>query len=253
MKKYLKASNKSVWLLQFVAMIIAIVGIFVVDFSVSWLLITLLAYYAYSSIGVSIMMHRYWTHKSFTFRWKAIEKLFTFISLMASRGSPLAWVYIHRQHHAHSDTEEDPHSPKYVGFRLFGLKKTSAENIKIFVIKDMLNKEHIFINDYYIGIVLVGILLFAMFDPYLIYFAWALPVFINQMIQDIFNYAAHISSGYRNYDTKDDSKNVFWLWPFILGEAWHNNHHGSPKDFSFKNRWWELDPQSLLVRLVKTN
>lgn len=253
MKRYLRASNNSVWLLQFSAMIIALSGIFLIDFSAFWLLLSLVVYYAFSSIGISIMMHRFWTHKSFAFKYKIVEYLFTAISLLASRGSPLAWVYIHRQHHAHSDTEQDPHSPKYVGFRFFGLKKTSAEDIKIFVIKDMLNKQQIFINDYYIGLVLAMVLLLALINPYLIYFAWALPVFVNQMTQDLFNYFAHVEGGYRNQESKDDSHNVIWLWPLILGEAWHNNHHASPKDFNFKRQWWELDPQSLVVRLVKTN
>lgn len=253
MKKYFKASNRSVWLLQFSAMIVTVIGFFLVNFSLEWIAISALFYYFYSAIGVSIMMHRFWTHKSFEFRSKIIENIFTLISILASRGSPLAWVYIHRQHHAHSDTEQDPHSPKYVGFRLFGLKKTSAEEIKIFVIKDMLNKKQIFINDYYIAIVLLSVLVLAVINPYLIYFAWALPVFVNQMVQDLFNYFAHVSGGYRNTESKDDSHNVFWLWPFILGEAWHNNHHASPRDFDFKRRWWELDPQSLLVRLVKTS
>jgi stearoyl-CoA desaturase (delta-9 desaturase) len=252
MKTYLKASNRSIALLQSFAMVVAVSGLFFMDFSILWLTVFLVSYYAYSSIGVSMMMHRFWTHKGFEFKNPATERVCTYIAILASRGSPLAWVYIHRLHHAHADTEQDPHSPKYVGFRFFGLKSTSAEKVNKFMIKDLLNKEQIFINDYYIGLVLVGVVVLATIDINLFYFAWALPVFINQITQDLFNYFAHVS-GYKNTETKDDSHNVVWLFPFILGEAWHNNHHASPRSVDFKVKPWELDPVSWLIRLVKTS
>jgi len=252
MKKYFKASNRSVALVQQVAMAVAIIGLFFADFSAVWIATAAVCYYLYSSVGVSMMMHRFWTHKGFEFSNKIVQKIFTLIAILAGRGSPLAWVYIHRLHHAHSDTVDDPHSPKFVGFRFFGLKSTKVENIKLFVIKDLMTKEHIFINDWYIAFIIVWAAILASIDLNLFYFVWALPVFVNQMTQDLFNYFAHVS-GYRNTETKDTSHNVSWLWPFILGEAWHNNHHASPKSADFKVKWWELDPVHYLVRLVKTN
>lgn len=253
MKKYFKASNKSVAQVQIVAMAAALIGLFLANFNLVWLLTSVVCYYLYSSVGVSMMMHRYWTHKGFTFRSEFVRKIFTAIAVLAGRGSPLAWVYVHRLHHTHADKEQDPHSPRYVGFRFFGLRSTKVEEIKIFVIKDLMNKEQIFINDWYVAFVLAWILFLALFGFDAFYFIWALPVFVNQMTQDLFNYFAHVRGGYRNSNSDDDSQNVVWLWPFILGEAWHNNHHSSPRAWDFKQRWWELDPVSWLVRLVKTN
>jgi fatty-acid desaturase len=34
--------------------------------------------------------------------------------------------------------------------------------------------------------------------------------------------------GRRAYATDDESRNLAWLAPFTLGEAWHNNHHAFP-------------------------
>jgi len=34
--------------------------------------------------------------------------------------------------------------------------------------------------------------------------------------------------GRSDYDTGDESRNVFWLAIPTWGEAWHNNHHDSP-------------------------
>ena len=34
--------------------------------------------------------------------------------------------------------------------------------------------------------------------------------------------------GRRRFETDDHSRNLLWLTPFSMGEAWHNNHHAFP-------------------------
>ena len=34
--------------------------------------------------------------------------------------------------------------------------------------------------------------------------------------------------GRRRFDVEDESRNVFWLAPLSMGEAWHHNHHAFP-------------------------
>ena len=34
--------------------------------------------------------------------------------------------------------------------------------------------------------------------------------------------------GRQRFDTGDESRNLAWLAPLSLGEAWHNNHHAFP-------------------------
>ena len=34
--------------------------------------------------------------------------------------------------------------------------------------------------------------------------------------------------GRRRFEVEDESRNVFWLAPFSMGEAWHHNHHAFP-------------------------
>ena len=65
-------------------------------------------------LNVSITMHRYLTHKSFkTYAW--LEKLLICISPISTVGPTINWVASHRQHHARSDVEGDPHSPHVDG------------------------------------------------------------------------------------------------------------------------------------------
>ena len=34
--------------------------------------------------------------------------------------------------------------------------------------------------------------------------------------------------GRRDFETRDESRNLRWLTPFTMGEAWHNSHHAFP-------------------------
>jgi stearoyl-CoA desaturase (delta-9 desaturase) len=201
-----------------------------------------------------MMLHRYYAHKSFEFKYEFVRKLFTVLTILAGRGSPLGWSYIHRQHHAYSDTEKDPHSPKHLGFKLFGFghyKGMEQEQMKLFLVKDLMDQEQLFIHKYYILILLGLVIPVAIYDIQLLYFMWILPAFLVHISQNIFNYIGHMY-GHRNFETKDDSRNCIWLFPLILGEAWHNNHHHSPKRFSTTVKENEFDPLKYFIPLIGT-
>jgi len=61
------------------------------------------------------------------------------------------------------------------------------------------------------------------------------------------NSIAHIF-GSRRYDTKDESKNNFWLALITLGEGWHNNHHFYPASARQGFRKREIDLTYYLLR-----
>jgi len=48
--------------------------------------------------------------------------------------------------------------------------------------------------------------------------------------------------GTRRFDLSDESRNVWWLAPFTLGESWHQNHHAFPTSARHGLLWWEIDP-----------
>ena len=222
-------------------------------FSISNIILSIISFYVLNILGIWMTLHRYYSHKSFEFKNSYIKWAFTFLAIVAGRGSPLGWVYLHRRHHAYSDTEKDPHSPKFLGYKLFGFghyQKQEEEKIQLFLVKDMMSKEQLFIHKWYIVIILTFILLLALVDFELCYFGWAVPAFLIQLSQNNFNYIGHMY-GYRNFNTEDDSKNNAWLFPILLGEAWHNNHHHSPKDYKTRVNSYEIDPVSNIIDLVK--
>jgi stearoyl-CoA desaturase (delta-9 desaturase) len=57
--------------------------------------------------------------------------------------------------------------------------------------------------------------------------------------------------GYRNYQTKENSRNNWLIAIFAGGEGWHNNHHEDPASASNSHRWWELDLTYGIIRTLE--
>ena len=245
---------KNLNLLTLCSTMLTIAGIFYLD-TITWTNVATigLMFYILNILGIWITLHRYYSHKSFEFGHPFIKWSFTVLSILAGRGSPLGWVYIHRQHHAYSDTEKDPHSPKHTGYNLFAFRPgqhQESETMKIFLVKELMTPVHLFLHKWYMAIILLFVVLLAVIDLKILYFGWVVPILLIQISQYNFNYFGHMH-GYRNFNTKDDSRNNKWLFPAILGEAWHNNHHGNPNAISTQTRWWEFDPAGSIIRMIK--
>ena len=63
------------------------------------------------------------------------------------------------------------------------------------------------------------------------------------------NSAGHLW-GYRNYNTPDQSRNVWWVAALTSGEGWHNNHHADPRSAAHGHKWWEIDPTYTFLRAL---
>jgi len=245
------STSRNISLLTIFLFIASIAGLFFVDYTLNNLLMMLISFYMLNILGIWMTLHRYYSHKSFelnsTFKW-----LFSAIALLTGRGSILGWVYLHRLHHAYSDEGKDPHSPHNLGYKLFGfghMKKQEGE-MKIFLVKELMTPEQLFIHKWYILLLLPVVVAIGLIDLQFLYWAWIVPATLIQLSTSNFNYFGH-THGYRNYETKDQSRNNPWLWPIILGEAWHNNHHGHAKNYSTTHKYWEIDPLSWLIKLIK--
>ena len=245
------ASAKFLSLIQLFSAIGAIIGLWVFDFTLLSCLTFLLGYFLYSGVGVSMMLHRYWTHKSFEFKSKTMLYICSWFALMAGRGSIIGWVHVHREHHAYSDTEKDPHAPNINGWKVFFPHMMEyGKDIKRYLVRDLFNNEHLNINKYYKLLIAAWAILLLCISPWLFYFAWVLPIALTHLVLNSFTYFGH-SYGYTNHQHRDESKN---LWPFaflLWGEGWHNNHHKNPSKWNLQEHWWEIDLMSYVIRVVK--
>jgi stearoyl-CoA desaturase (delta-9 desaturase) len=246
----LSSSPNTLRMIQLLSLAMIIIAPVIVDVSWYYTLTAIFMFYGYSVFGISMMLHRYYSHKSFKLN-TLVKWFFTAFAVLAGRGSPLGWVYIHRIHHATSDTEKDPHSPHNDTFTFVGFRPTQ-ENKKInhFIVKELLTTAHIKIDKYYLLIIISFLILLSIIDFNLVFYMWAIPVFVVSVTQPMFNYFGHMK-GYRNFETKDRSTNNVYLWPFILGDAWHNNHHANTQKISTKVLKHEYDPISILINFIK--
>ena len=208
---------------------------------------------------VTLYLHRSQAHRAVSFH-PAVNHFMRFWLWMTTGMVTKQWVAIHRKHHQAADTEADPHSPKIHGIWtvLFkgALLYNKASKNKILV-RDL---GHGTPNDWieenlYTPHSRLGIFLMLIIDLVLFGF-WGLLVWGIQMLwiplwaAGIINGAAHWW-GYRNYDVKDTSRNL-WPWAFwIGGEELHNNHHGDGASAKFSKRRWEFDIGWMYIRILQ--
>jgi stearoyl-CoA desaturase (delta-9 desaturase) len=201
--------------------------------------------------AMSLCFHRMHTHQGVTFpKWvdRGMQSWLALTTGMSKRD----WVSIHIYHHAHSDQEKDPHSPKQKGLArifFFGVydyvvAKNDPEVLKIRrkIPEDRFEK---FVNDNpLLGPIVVAATLTVLFGP-----LWGgVLALLTYAISPLFavggvNAIAH-AIGYRNYETRDESRNIGFIFPLnwmICGELDHNNHHAHPRSCSFRHRWYEFD------------
>jgi sn-1 stearoyl-lipid 9-desaturase len=60
----------------------------------------------------------------------------------------------------------------------------------------------------------------------------------------------HACWGYRNYETRDDSRNNPIIGLLAGGGGWHNNHHADPTSARHGHKWWEFDLSWQTIRVL---
>ncbi|MEL7337147.1 MAG: fatty acid desaturase, partial [Planctomycetota bacterium] len=79
-------------------------------FTWSGLIVGIGGHFLFGMMGITIGYHRLLTHKGFQCpKW--FERTLALLGTCNLQDSPARWVAIHRMHHQHSDHQPDPHSP----------------------------------------------------------------------------------------------------------------------------------------------
>src|SRR5258706_5887911 len=70
-----------------------------------------LLYWVAGSLGVGMGYHRLLTHRGYKVP-KAVEYFLVTCASLSLQGGPIEWTATHRMHHAHTDRQGDPHTPR---------------------------------------------------------------------------------------------------------------------------------------------
>ena len=238
-------------------------GVLAAPFVFTWkaLAIGVFMYWLTGSIGVCMGYHRQLTHGSFQ-TFKPIRYLLALIGGLSGEGSALTWVSNHRKHHVHSDQDGDPHTPRDGGLwshMLWFMPNFGAQHYKAIserwapdLAKDpgMHLLHTLFLPSHFA----TGLVMFAIgYFGWDTYTAWSFVVwgmFVRTAwtlhVTWLVNSASHIW-GYRNYETTDNSRNLWWVGLLAFGEGWHNNHHAYQRMAKHGHKWWEVDVTYLAI------
>lgn len=240
--------NQKVRSMQLLTHLLALIGLYFASFD--YLLLSLLTYWVIGVLGINIGFHRLLTHRSFETH-KYVEKFLALVGTITLVGSPLAWVAVHRTHHKHAETDLDPHSPYKLGWfkAWFGIWNMPKLDLKS--VSDLREDNYQrFLHKYYLSVNIAWCCLLAAIDPWLVIYAYAIPAVLVLHSTSTIIVVAH-KHGYRTYETKDESRNSWIASLVTLGEGWHNNHHAKPWDWNNQHKWWELDPNAWIIRMIK--
>lgn len=201
---------------------------------------------------MSLSFHRYHTHRGVVLNRRLDAVMQTWLWVVTSM-SKLDWASVHIYHHANSDQERDPHSPVkkgiwhvlFLGAYDYTLARQNSEVQKIRAKLPTTQFEKWIDTNLMLGPIFLTALNLALFG-----WIWGPAVsMLNFALSPIFavggvNAIAHWV-GYRNYETRDNSRNIgLILFPLnfiVCGELDHNNHHARPTSASFRHRWFEFD------------
>ena len=210
--------------------------------------------YVWNGCGITLGYHRLLTHKSLQVpKW--IEYFWVAGGYFCLMGSPIIWVAVHRLHHLKSDQPGDPHSPRD-GFThalykwMFEMHKFQSDEEVARICQDMMGDKFY----RWLGVShsprQAQLCLWANIIARipLLFLGW--PVLLGNVLAtftvfwstQFVNTFCHMENhGYRTFNTREDSRNVWWVGLMAVGEGWHNNHHAMPKSAQHGMTWKEFD------------
>lgn len=210
--------------------------------------------------SVTIFLHRHQAHRALDLH-PIPSHFFRFWLWLTTGMVTKEWAAIHRKHHAHCETPEDPHSPQ-----VLGIKKVLREGAELYraaaKVKPTMEKyghgtpddwleRNVYTRHSAKGIVLMAIIDILLFGPaglsiWAVQMIW-IPLFAAGVINGIGHYW-----GYRNFECEDASRNIFPWGILIGGEELHNNHHTFGTSAKLSNKWFEFDIGWMYIRMMET-
>lgn len=246
-----------VWIPLQVATILSILAIYFDYIGINWYLVFLM-FFLIGPIGTGVGYHRLFSHRQFQ-TWKPIEYVIAILGTLAAYAPVLFWSSQHVYHHKNSDNDKDPSSPKIHGFwesfliwrlRKSTLRKISLRNYPVSRITT--DPVLMFLSNRFTLIIYTYAIILYIIDPFYLVNLFLIPAAIEHFRTNIISSLSHykLPLSYRNFETKDNSYNHFIIGLLSMGFGWHNNHHHNPRELVNTHRWWEVDVEGQIAKLI---
>lgn len=228
-------------------------------FTFSWanLVALLILWWISGSLGIGLGYHRLLTHRGFkTPRW--VERTLATFGTLALQSGPIAWVTTHRLHHAFTDTDKDPHSPRngviwsHIGWIFKGTAQRQPDAVVKKYAPDLLRDPYLGFLDrhYYLTSVVAAGILFLVGGWTMVVWGIFLRTVMLWHFTWLVNSATHLW-GTTRFETTDDSRNNGFIAAITFGEGWHNNHHAYPRSARHGLTAREFDINWVQIRILE--
>ena len=207
-------------------------------------------------IATSIYLHRALAHRSLRLHPVA-DVVFRAILWLTTGQRRQEWVAVHRKHHAFTDREGDPHSPRLLGFwrvQVFNVyyyirESRNAQTIATFapdLPEDRLDRVLFSHGLLGLGVGITLLVVVIGFWPGLIAGVAHAGLYVF-LLAPLINGLGHWRGRQSFENTAYNSRCLAWV---TGGESLHNNHHAHPRAAKFSVRGAEFDPSWPIIRAL---
>src|SRR5919198_4808388 len=209
-----------------------------------------------AALTTSVYLHRALAHRALAVHPFG-DALFRAVLWLTTGQDRRQWVAVHRKHHAFTDRDGDPHSPRLLGFWRVQLlnvyyymrEARNAETLRKFapdLKPDRLDR--VVFSHGTLGLVVGIVALCCILGPAAGLLATGLhAVLYVFVLAPLINGLGHWRGSQNFENTAYNSPVMAWV---TGGESLHNNHHAHARSPKFSMRRWEFDPSWPLIRLL---
>lgn len=241
-------------------------GVFVVPFR--WSLVALaVGMHAWMMFGFEGICHRYFAHRAYSTS-RAFQLVLAVWGSATGQKGMLWWADTHRQHHRHTDTPADAHSPLHHGgwhAHVAWLWQPGSLQADPNRVRDLRAFPEIVLLDRAWDVCPAAVLLtlaslggveYVVWGGFLAYATSLNATWMTNSVTHFTKRSPDLRDlerrgwRWRRFATPDSTNNAPLLSLLMMGSNWHNNHHRYPSAATSGFYAWELDPSYAVLRAL---